>query len=402
MRELLQARVMTPLLVILAIQSILTMASYAIPVVTSAAAADFGLAPGAVGGAVSIVYLTAMLAGLPSGEYLARFGAQRVFQATLVLSAAGVLLITRADPLLGICGAVLIGLSTAPMNPAGSHVLARVSPPRWQPLVFSIKQCGTPAGGMLAGAILPPLIVLYDWRTALYVVPVFALAAIVLAQIGGVGPPEPRRSGGRLALRDIASSLRFVWSDRMQRGHALAGAAFAGCQLAMATYLVVYLWREIGLAPALAGAVYATVHVSGIAARIALGFVAGRWIGTRTILPLLAFIMAGGLIAIAVSSAVWPAAVFFLTAIVLGIGGNGWVGLFLSEITLLAPDDRAADATSGNQFFMYGGIVAGPSVGSAIVTATGSYPALFLTFAALAGAAGLWLLFVTRMAKPLS
>ncbi len=396
MRDLLQPRVMTPLLVILAIQSIITMGSYAIPVVASAAAADFDLPASAVGGAVSIIYLMAMVFGLPSGAYIARFGAQRVFQIALLFTAGGILLVTLAHPLWALLGVVAIGCATAPMNPTGSHVLSRVSPPRWQPLIFSIKQCGTPAGGMLAGAVLPPLIVLYDWRTALYVIPAFVVAALLISALFGVGPKEPRRAGRRLALGDVAASLRFVWGDRVQRGHALASMAFAGCQLAMATYLVVYLWRELGVPPELAGLIYATVHVSGIGARLLLGFVAGRWITTRAALPLLAYIMAAGLAAIALSSDDWPIWVFFGIAFVLGIGGNGWVGLFLSEITILAPDDRAADATSGNQFFMYGGIVAGPSLGSALVAATGSYPTLFLTFAGIELIAGLWLYFVTR------
>ena len=136
--------------------------------------------------------------------------------------------------------------------------------------------------------------------------------------------------------------------------------------------------------------------VSGIVSRLILGFVAGRWMTTRTILPLLALVMAAGLAAVAQSSADWPIWVFFGLAVILGIGGNGWVGLFLSEITILAPDDRAAEATSGNQFFMYGGIVAGPAFGSALVAATGSYPVLFLTFAGFSSLAGAWLYFVTR------
>ena len=75
MRELFQRQVMTPLLVILVAQSILTMGSYTIPVIASAAAADFGIPASAVGGAVSIVYLTAMIVGLPSGIFIARIGA---------------------------------------------------------------------------------------------------------------------------------------------------------------------------------------------------------------------------------------------------------------------------------------------------------------------------------------
>ncbi|MDD9902269.1 MAG: MFS transporter [Rhodospirillaceae bacterium] len=396
MQDLLQRQVMTPLLVILAIQSVLTMGSYAIPVVASAAAEDFGISASAVGGAVSIVYLTAMIVGLPSGAFIARFGAQRVFQATLLCTATGTLLISLAHPLWALLGAVVIGFSTAPMNPAGSHVLARVSPPRLQPLIFSIKQCGTPAGGMLAGAILPPLIVLYDWRTALYVIPACVVGALLISQLFGVGPKEARRTGSGVALRDVVGSLRFVWTDRQQRGHALAGMVFAGSQLALATYLIVYLWRELGMAPELAGLIYATHHISGIAARILLGFVAGRWIATRTILPLLAYIMAAGLIAIALSDESWPVWVFYGAAVVLGIGGNGWVGLFMSEIALLAPDGRAADATSGNQFFMYGGIVAGPAIGSLLLGITDSYLVLFATFAGAVALAGAGLAVVTR------
>ena len=396
MRDLLQRQVMTPLLVILGIQSVLTLGSYAIPVIASAAAADFGISVSAVGGAVSIVYLTAMIVGLPSGILIARFGAQRVFQVTLLCTATGALLISLAHPAWALLGAMVIGFSTAPMNPAGSHVLARVSPQRWQPLIFSIKQCGTPAGGMLAGALLPPLIVAYDWRTALYVIPTCVVAALLLSQIFGVGPKEPRRAGSGIALRDVVASLRFVWTDRLQRGHALAGMVFAGSQLALATYLIVYLWRELGLAPELAGLIYATHHISGIAARILLGFVAGRWIASRTILPLLAYVMAVGLIAVALSDESWPVWVFYSIAVVLGIGGNGWVGLFLSEITILAPDGRAADATSGNQFFMYGGIVAGPAIGSLLLGATDSYPVLFLSVAGAVALAGIGLSIITR------
>ena len=396
MRDLLQRQVMTPLLVILTIQSILTLGSYSIPVIASAAAADFGISASAVGGAVSIVYLTAMIVGLPSGIFIARFGAQRVFQMILLCTATGAVLISLAHPLWALLGAIVIGFSTAPMNPAGSHVLSRVSPPRWQPLIFSIKQCGTPAGGRLAGALLPPLIVADGWRSALYVIPACVLCALLISQIFGVGQKEPRRAGSGITLQEVVSSLRFVWNDRLQRSHALAGMVFAGSQLALATYLIVYLWRELGLAPELAGLIYATHHISGISARILLGVVAGKWIATRTVLPLLAYIMAAGLVAVALSNESWPVWVFYGVAIVLGIGGNGWVGLFLSEIAILAPDGRAADTTSGNQFFMYGGIVTGPAIGSLLLGATDSYPVLFLTIAGAVTLAGAGLSLVTR------
>ncbi len=177
----------------------------------------------------------------------------------------------------------------------------------------------------------------------------------------------------------------------MLRGHALFGMAFAGCQLAMAAYLVVYLWRELSLAPETAGLVFAVAHGSGVAARIVFGLVAGRWISSRTILSLLGAVMAAGLASLALSDAAWPIAAFYLTAIVIGISGNGWVGLFFSELAILAPEGRTADAAAGSQFYMYAGIVAGPLLGGAIIAATGSYAAAFATLAAIALIAGIGL-----------
>ena len=49
-------------------------------------------------------------------------------------------------------------------TPASSHLLARVSSPRYLPLVFSIKQTAVPAGLLLAGAFGPLLTEWKDWR----------------------------------------------------------------------------------------------------------------------------------------------------------------------------------------------------------------------------------------------
>jgi len=49
-------------------------------------------------------------------------------------------------------------------------------------LVFSIKQTGVPAGGMLAGALVPGLLLLAGWQGALLAVAAACLACVGLAQ----------------------------------------------------------------------------------------------------------------------------------------------------------------------------------------------------------------------------
>ncbi|MDA0663186.1 MAG: MFS transporter [Proteobacteria bacterium] len=383
MKDLLQRSVLTPLVMILVIQSTITMAAYGIPVVTAVIAADMDIAPALIGGLVSVIYFVAMLTGLLSGALVGRFGARASFQAMLGFTGVGMMLIGIGNPAGMVLGAAMIGVGTGPMNPIGSHVLARVSPANWRPFIFSLKQCSTPMGGALAGAILPPLLLAYGWHVAVQVIPLAALAAIALAALVGVGPKEPRRENTGFALGDALATLILVATNPILRRYALAGLGFAGCQIAMSTYLVVYLWTVIKLAPELAGLTFSIVHIAGISARVALGAIADRWISTPVLLGLLGLIMTIGLAGLAFSTPAWPPVIFMLLAAIFGIGGNGWVGLFFSEMARRAPEGRTADAAGGSQFFMYIGITTGPIVAGALITLAG-YANTFGIFAVIA------------------
>lgn len=80
----------------------------------------------------------------------------------------------------------------------------------------------------------------------------------------------------------------------------------------------------------------------------------------------------------------WPVAGLFAVTIVVGVGSNGWVGLFFSELARLAPADRTAEIAGGGQSVMYSGIVAGPLVFGALLGASGSYAACWWLFAGIA------------------
>ena len=55
--------------------------------------------------------------------------------------------------------AVLVGVGYGPNTPSSSQVLSQVVPERRRAFAFSIKQSGAPIGGVLAGLLLPFLVV---------------------------------------------------------------------------------------------------------------------------------------------------------------------------------------------------------------------------------------------------
>jgi len=380
MKELAASGALRPLGAILLMHSAITTAGYAVPVIAPAAASDLGLAPESVGFLVAAIFLAAMVTAPVSGVMVARIGPTRLFQALLLVTAGGCALFTLSTAAAAFAGALLIGCATGPLNPLGSHVLMRASPPRWRAFVFSVKQCGTPAGGMIAGAALPGLTLAFGWQGAMLAIPVAACALAFLAPVATRGVEDTPAAGGGV-LSAIVRSLRGVMLDPALRRVALTGTSFAACQMAIGSYLVVYLWRVAELSPELAGLAFSTMHVAGIASRIALGAIADRQVSSQRLLAVLALGMGLSLALLTGLSASWPVAAIFAVTIAVGVSGNGWVGLFFSELARLAPPDRTAEIAGGGQSVMYAGIVAGPLLFGALLGWTGSYAVCLWLFA---------------------
>ena len=374
-----------PLTTIFMAQALMTSVAYGIAVIAPVAAPDLGLNPNSVGFLASTVYLLAMLTGLGSQAAIQRWGPTRTFQYLIACTAFGCLSLMVAQPLLAFVGAALVGIGTGPMNPTGSFVLSRVTAPLWRPFVFSLKQCATPVGGMIAGALLPPLALLYDWRLALSFVPLWAVVLIVLAPRGGleVEPSAPQQRSPRAVHRIVLASLRDAFATPALRAVVLMGFILGACQLGIAAYFVVYLWRETGMSPTAAGQVFVIFHVAGIVSRLVLGALAERHVPTRSLLLALGLVMGTASAAAAAFDATTPVWWIYAVTVALGAGGNGWVGLFFAELARLAPAN-VASITGGAQFTMFVGIVLGPLLYGVMLKNGVSHGECFAVFALLA------------------
>jgi len=397
MRELLNTKIPIVLPTMVVIQAFGTMCSYAAAVVAVQASADLGVKSSNIGIFTAVVYVVAMLSGLVAGGLLARYGVIRTSQMVLLAGGLGLCLAGSVPwwPVT-LVAAAMIGMSTGPLNPAGSRILARHSPPRWQPLVFSIKQTGTPMGGMLAGLLLPPLMGLYDWRIAVISIAAIPLLMVWALQFVRSGLDDDRDPGFRISLSGVADSLRVVVTNKALTTLAVAGLLYTFVQMALLSFIVIYLVEVNGLSSAFSGLVFAIIHASAIPARIFWGAVAGRLLSTWVLLGLVGIMMSGSIIAISFFTPDWPFWLTGLVAVLLGVSTNGVLGLLLSEFARLAPPNKVGEAAGGGQFFMFIGIVTGPPVFGAIVEFGGGYEPAFYLIAAASLAAGIYLLLTRR------
>ncbi|MBL8672431.1 MAG: MFS transporter, partial [Alphaproteobacteria bacterium] len=286
-----------------------------------------------------------------------------------------------------VLSALVIGIGYGPLTPAGSHVLAQVTPPERRSLVFSIKQTGVPAGPFVAGLAVPQIIILSGWQGALEAMAgVCALSAALLIpfrrQIDGMAPVP---AAGSFSLRRaVLDPLQRVLRHRMLRALMLVSFGLAGIQVVLSTFFVTYLTQSAGFTLAWAGLALSLSQAAGVVGRIAWGALADR-VGARPVLYALAAGTCAAALLTAGMHAGWPLAAVLVVGTAFGATASGWNGVFLAEVARLAPKGEVAPVTSGVLTATYAGVITMPSLVSLVVGATGSWASAFgLAVAAVA------------------
>lgn len=363
-----------------------------VPVMATEIAPEFGVAAKDIAVCVSISFVASMFFSAASGSLIARFGGIRANQLGMSFSAFALLLALPGSLPLLYVGAALVGLGYGPNTPSGSHVLARVTPPRARALVFSLKQSGAPLGGFVAGLMVPALVHTVGWRGTLACSALVVLAAVVAIQpLRGVldADRDPRR---RLDFASPWQAVRAVLVDPRLRRLLLVAFGLTATQATLMTFLVIFLVEVLGFELPLAGALFSASQVAGAVLRVIMGGLSDRWLGARTTLVVLGFASAAGMVALAMLAPGAPLPLVVVIAVATGAASFGWNGVFLAEVAGNPGSAGVGTATGGSLFFLYGGLVIGPLVVSALVGVTGGYQVPFLLVATGVALAGINLL----------
>jgi MFS family permease len=370
-----------PLFLTLAIQSMVSMALLALPVMATVVAQAVGVSATLVGVFVALAYVGAIVSSLASGSAVARFGAIRVSQVGLLLCATGLAACALPSVAAMTLGAFLIGLGYGPITPASSHLLALTTPAHRMSLVFSVKQTGVPLGGMLAGAIVPGLVLLGGWQAALLAVALANALCALASQSLRAGLDADRRSDRPLAFGNLMQPLHLVLSQRVLARLAAFSFVFSAVQLSLSTYLVTYLHVALDYGLVQAGLALSVAQIGGVIGRVAWGYVADRWLGARRVLAVVAALMTVSTLATALLNTHVPPVLVFTLLVVFGASAIGWNGVYLAEVARRAPPGMASMATGGTLAVTFFGVVLGPALFGALAALGGGYSAGFAALA---------------------
>ena len=379
-----------------AVQTLASMSMFGVSVVAPVAAPAIGVSATLVGAFTAIAYGAGLVAGLIAGACADRYGAVRVCQATMLLSLVGCAALSLAHPVAALASAIFLGLAYGPVNPASTHILARVTPPQSRPLFFSIKQTGMPAGVAIASLLLPWLVALFDWRVAILVTGMLAVLVALAIQplrrsLDSVrDPSRPIKPGNMIA------PLRLVWTEPRLRCLAIMGFVYSGSQVAIMAYYVVYLTSALSMSLVAAGMVNTALQVSAVAGRLFWGAVADRYVAAGYLLAGIGVATAIFSFAAGLFEASWPVWPIVAISCLLGATSSGWNGVFFSELVKHAPEGRTGDAAGGLQFATLLGVAVVPPVFGLVVAIAGNYLAAFAAIAVATSAVAVYLLKTLR------
>ena len=380
-----------------ATQSVVTMANSTLPTIAPKLAEALGIEAVLIGYQVSILFGGAVVGTLFGGAFVRRYGACRTLQTSLTLSAAGLLMMMVPSVAAIVAGSLVAGFGQGVLNPATAHLLVKYTPPQRRNLLFSIKQSGVPFGAMVVALTAPAVAIAFGWQAALLFV--FGVSVAVL---GATLPVRAIWDDDRNPRADLSQQrlggVPLVLRDPALRWISFAGIAFSAMQRCLVTFTVIYLVSERGYSLIEAGVMLSVMQVGGVVGRLVWGWIADVY-SSIAVLLVIAAITFVDTFALMSLEAEWPRIAVLAVFFVFGLTAQGWNGVLHAETARLSPPGMASVVAGGSTFFVFGGVLVGPSVFALLYGVIGSYSATFGSVA-VCSIAGAVLLVLARRASP--
>lgn len=328
-----------------------------------------------IGVGVAIFFLTSSLASVHGGRLAERLGSQRALWLGLSFSTTALLGIAAlaSNRVVLALFLALGGFGNAVTQPAANLALARGVPVGWRGRAFGFKQAAIPTAIALGGFAVPVLGVTLGWRSAFVVGGVLAALCTALPHATQASPVHA--DGRRPRLSPVPVSILLLTG-----GIALGSAAGNALGAYLVESAIVGGWSA-----ARAGLLLGAGSVTGILARLTVGWVSDRMRGGW--LRLVAGMMLVGALGFSALGLPQVPGLLVVGVSVAFAAGWGYNGLFLYAVVRLHPEAPAA-ATGVTQVGAFGGPVFGPPLFGLIAT-TWSYPAAWATVALMSAMAGL-------------
>ncbi len=322
---------------------------------------------------LGMLYAGSMCFMLFAGGFIRKYGAVRMSQLSLVGMGLGLLLGVFGEVWALALGAIVIGTSSAFSTPASSDILARYAPPKHAALIFSIKQTGVPAGGIIAGIVVPFLLVNFGWQGIFIGTAAMNIGLAAILQVLRGVFDKNRSPNFRISVRQAYYTLKGVLVPAPFRRLVMATFAYCGLQGVYGAFFVSFLVKGLDMTLVEAGGVFALSQVAAVVARIFWGWMVGLAGRAAPVLAVLGISMAGFAALCLAMDKGWPSVAVTALAMAYSATAISWHGVILAEIAARSRREDVATNTGGVLAFAVGGQFVYPALMGWLLGAGGSF-----------------------------
>lgn len=270
----------------------------------------------------------------------------------------------------------------------------------WFPLreratVMGFKQTAVNIGGIISASTLPAIALVLGWRYCFLFLGIIAIAVGTTAYTFYKEPPVgssrcmgSETSAAAVPLREILKS-REIWLL------AFCGMCLAWVEMAVIAHLVLYLTEVLLFGVVAAGGILAMTEAAGAIAKPGSGFLSDRVFGGNRKPAFM--LMAGAASVMCFIVGLFGAGLsweLYLALFILGIGGIGFGGIFLTLMSEFGGRRGAGKAVGVGGIITLAGATLGPTFFGYIVDTFGSYKWAWISLGFVATICVLLLFFV--------
>jgi ACS family hexuronate transporter-like MFS transporter len=342
-----------------------------------------------VGSIMTFLYFGAMVMSLPAGWLTDRLGVKK----TIVLSQVFMGLFVALFSLIGnyfmaILLAFAMGLGYGMVNPPTTKGIMVLVKRENRGFAMSVKQTGVPIGSAIAAGLLPPLALRFSWEFSL----IFAGIIVILSGLLSHILYQQSREGALSFDFNPKEASQVSWKKTYQNKNIIflgIGGAFCSLvQIALVTYIILYLKDAKKFDLILAAFCLVLVSIGGILGRIFWGVVSD-WLfkGSRkVVLKLIVSLifLVSLILGLNVHLSLIP---LFFVLFIFGFSAIGWNGVYHAFVGELSEKEMAGRAIGLIMTITFIGNLSGPILFGKIIDVTGSYSmAWYFLCASMVGA----------------
>jgi sugar phosphate permease len=323
---------------------------------------EFGLSLTEVGILLSAAWFGATFTLLPWGLAADRIGERWAITAGIGLCGLGFAAAAFAQDFRTLCVLLaLAGAAGSSVNSASGRAVMAWFPPEQRGLALGIRQAAIPIGGALAALALPTIEHAGGIEAAFVAIACVSLVGAAAALLVIRDPPrEP----------SVAEAVPRTLRDRRLWLLCASGGCYVIAQIALISFVVLYLHDERGWSDSAAAAVLAAIQVLAVAARIGAGAWSDRVrsrVGPLRLVGVATAITVG-LVAVLLDSPTWLVVGAFVAA---GVVAMSWNGLSFAAAAEFGGYARSGAAIGMQQTALGIAGLAAPVVFTALVSTSG-------------------------------